>query len=142
MRWVVIRVFVPLLIIVSACSDTGDGDAAPTGSLTAPSGAGCADVTGVVVKEEGDGGYRFDVTVRSADTGWDKYADGWEVRSPDGTVLGFRELLHPHETEQPFTRSLSGVEVPATVTAVTVAARDSVLGYCGQEATVELPGRS
>jgi hypothetical protein len=28
------------------------------------------------------------------------------VLAPDGTVLGRRELLQPHETEQPFTREL------------------------------------
>ena len=79
-----------------------------------------------------DGTWRFDVTVASADTGWDKYADAWEVRLPDGTVVGTRELLHPHVDEQPFTRSLSGVAVPADVDRVVVAARDSVSGFCGE----------
>ena len=95
-------------------------------------------MTGVVVTELGDGGYRFDVTVRSADTGWDKYADGWEVRSPDGSVLGFRELLHPHETEQPFTRSLNDVVIAEDIDEVVVAARDSVNGYCGATKTVAI----
>ena len=83
-----------------------------------------------------DGTWSFSVAVASADTGWDKYADAWEVRAPDGTVLGTRELLHPHVDEQPFTRSLSGVAVPAGVSEVVIAARDSVEGFCG--ATFEL----
>lgn len=80
-------------------------------------------------------------TVRSADTGWDKYADAWEVRAPDGRVLGVRELAHPHETEQPFTRSLAGVAIPTDVTAVVLAAHDSVDGWCGMTFTVEVPER-
>ena len=37
------------------------------------------------------------------------------VCTPDGKVLGYRKLHHPHENEQPFTRSLSGVEIPDEV---------------------------
>jgi hypothetical protein len=101
--------------------------------------AGEADVLGVEVSRSGDGLYRFDVTVRHADTGWDHYADAWDVVAPDGRVLGTRTLLHPHETEQPFTRSLSGVAVPAGITEVLVRAHDSVDGYGGAEVTVALP---
>ncbi len=99
--------------------------------------AGEADVLKVEARPEG-GAWRFDVTVAHADTGWDHYADRWEVLAPDGTVLGTRVLLHPHENEQPFTRSLGGVEVPAAVTRVTVRAHDSVHGLGGREVTVEL----
>jgi hypothetical protein len=101
---------------------------------------GCADVDSVEVKPDGDGTYRFDVTVSSADTGWEKYADAWEVRDASGAVLGVRELAHPHVDEQPFTRSLSGVEIPEGVTTVVVAARDLVEGFCGAEQTVDLVG--
>ena len=58
--------------------------------------------------------------------------------APDGTVLGTRVLVHPHETEQPFTRSLGGVEIPETVAEVTLRAHDSVHGYGGKEVTVRL----
>ncbi|TVO58927.1 hypothetical protein [Denitromonas halophila] len=71
----------------------------------------------------------FSVTVRHADTGWDHYADAWEVRGPDGAVLGRRVLLHPHENEQPFTRSLGGVKIPAGVSRVRVLAHDLVHGW-------------
>jgi len=101
--------------------------------------AGEADVVGVEVTKQGDGRFRFDVTVRHADEGWDHYADRWEVLGPDGAALGVRELAHPHVNEQPFTRSLSGVEIPVGVSEVTVRARDSVHGYGGREMTVAVP---
>lgn len=72
--------------------------------------------------------YRFDVTLSHADTGWDHYADLWEVILPDGTILGSRVLHHPHVNEQPFTRSLSGVKIPEGITKVLVRARDSKHG--------------
>lgn len=75
--------------------------------------------------------WTISATVSSNETGWDKYADEWQVRTVSGTVLGTRVLAHPHVTEQPFTRSLSGVQVPETVATIVLHARDSVLGYCG-----------
>jgi hypothetical protein len=99
---------------------------------------GCADVIDASVERSGD---RFVVTatVRSADTGWDRYADAWEVRTTDGDVLGTRELAHPHVDEQPFTRSLTGVVIPEAVTTVEIAARDSVVGFCGTTVAVPVP---
>ena len=82
--------------------------------------------------------WRFDVTVRHPDTGWDDYADKWEVLAPDGTILGTRVLLHPHENEQPFTRSLSGVEIPEDVSQVVIRAHDNVDGYGDTTFTLEL----
>jgi hypothetical protein len=92
-----------------------------------------------VVTWDGSGTYRFDVTVSSQDTGWDKYADAWEVRDSSGNVLGVRVLTHPHVDEQPFTRSLSQVMIPAGVGELVVAARDSVDGFCGEEFTLAVP---
>lgn len=92
-----------------------------------------------VVEAAGDGTFTVSATVSSADTGWDKYADAWEVRAEDGTVLGVRELLHPHVDEQPFTRSLSGVEIPDGVARLTLAARDTVEGFCGDVFEVAVP---
>ena len=83
--------------------------------------------------------YRFDVTVAHGDEGWDHYADAWDVVAPDGTVLGTRVLHHPHENEQPFTRSLGGVAVPEGVSEVILRAKDSVHDYGGAEMTVTLP---
>ena len=102
--------------------------------------AGEADVIGAKVTPTAPGVYRFDVTVRHADSGWQHYADRWEVLAPDGAVLATRELLHPHETEQPFTRSLSGVRVPAGLETVRLRAHASVHGYGGKELVVDIAG--
>ena len=67
--------------------------------------AGQADVLKVDVKGTGPNTYRFSVTVRHNDQGWDHYADKWDVVAPDGTILATRILHHPHDKEQPFTRS-------------------------------------
>ncbi len=101
--------------------------------------AGEADVVGVDINRQGDGAYRFDVTVRHDDEGWDHYADKWVVEDGSGTVLGERVLLHPHVNEQPFTRSLSGVDIPNSVDTVIVRAHDSVHEWGGAEVQVDVP---
>lgn len=100
--------------------------------------AGEADVVGVEARQESAGTWRFDVTVRHDDEGWDHYADKWVVVGPDEAVIGERVLLHPHETEQPFTRSLTGVAIPEDIATVTVRAHDKVHGFGGAEMTVDL----
>lgn len=139
------RPLLATLVVLAACSappDAGSSTAVPTSvpseiEVTSNAAGGCAHVTAVEITETGPDEYRFDVTVRSDDRGWDKYADLWTVATVDGTVLGERVLTHPHDNEQPFTRSLSGVTV--SVDEVIVAARDSVLGFCGDTVTMELP---
>jgi hypothetical protein len=106
--------------------------------LATPAFAGKANVIDVKVTVESESTFSFDVTIRSDDTGWEKYANRFEVLSPDGKVLGTRVLAHPHETEQPFTRELSGVTVPAGITEVLVRAHDSVEGYGGAEMKVRI----
>lgn len=96
-------------------------------------------MTAVKVGQTGAGVYRFEVTVRHADTGWDHYADKWDVVAPDGTILGTRVLYHPHVDEQPFTRGLTDVSIPPGIDSVSVRAHDSVHGYGGSEQTVEVP---
>lgn len=140
MRWAVLGAW---LLAVTACGGSSEPSttAAPvndTGTVTEPARSGCADVIDASAELEADGTYTFTVTVRSADTGWEKYADAWEVRSPEGAVIGTRELAHPHETEQPFTRNLAGVVVPDGVESVVIAARDSVEGFCGDELLLNL----
>ena len=91
------------------------------------------------VTARGGGIFDFDVTIRSNDLGWDHYADGFEVLAPDGTLLGRRVLLHPHETEQPFTRDLHGVAIPDNVHEVTIRAHHKPAGYAGATLIVPLP---
>jgi hypothetical protein len=92
-----------------------------------------------------DESWQFSVTVQHPDTGWDDYADGWDVVTPDGIVIKpdpdspfTRLLLHPHEQEQPFTRSQSGIFLPEGVTWVRVRAHDLVDGFGGREVVVDL----
>lgn len=109
--------------------------------VSTPAWAGKTDVLGVEVQQSGNDAFSFSVTVRHADEGWDHYADRWEVIAPDGKVLGTRVLAHPHVDEQPFTRSLRGVAIPAEIREVTVRAGDSKHGWGGKTMTVSLPGR-
>ena len=109
------------------------------------SGAANADVLYVRAVEAAEGTWTFHVTVQHPDTGWEDYADGWDVLTPDNTALKpdpdspfTRLLLHPHESEQPFTRSQSGIVIPPGVTLVRVRAHDLVDGFGGQEVVVDL----
>ena len=101
--------------------------------------AGEADVEKVSATITGKNTYRFNVTVRHADEGWDHYADKWDVVAPDGSVLATRTLYHPHVDEQPFTRSITGVKISESIKAVTVRAHDSVHGYGGKTMNTVLP---
>jgi hypothetical protein len=67
--------------------------------------------------------WRFDVSLSHPDSGWDHYADLWQVRDETGRVLGTRTLVHPHVDEQPFTRSLAGINIPPGLSQVSVYAR-------------------
>ncbi|KHA53864.1 hypothetical protein [Sulfitobacter geojensis] len=82
--------------------------------------------------------WSFDVTLKHGDTGWDHYADAWRVVDMDGNELGLRNLAHPHTNEQPFTRSLSGVEIPAGMTEVGIQARDNISGWGSEIKRVKL----
>ncbi len=119
------------LLVIAAIAAAGCSDAASDGAT-------CAHVIDAVATRSGEQ-WTFAVSVRSADTGWEQYADGWEVLDGDGAVLGTRILAHPHVDEQPFTRSLSGVTIPDDIGEVRIRARDSVGGFCGDEFVLELP---
>ncbi|MDA0700642.1 MAG: hypothetical protein O3A02_05505 [bacterium] len=122
-----------LVLLVSVPASTSSHDHIHDPSLD------FAQVTWVDVTVRADGSHAFAVTVRHDDTGWDHYADAWEVVDPQsGEVLAIRELLHPHETEQPFTRSVDGVRVPEGVTVVLVRARCNVHGFGGRTVTIDL----
>lgn len=88
-----------------------------------------ADVVAVATSGSA-GAYNFAVTLRSADTGCNQYADWWEVITPDGALLYRRILAHSHVDEQPFTRSGGPVDVQST-TRVIVRAHMNDAGYGG-----------
>lgn len=106
-----------------------------------PAWAGQADVIAAVARRTAPGTYDLDVTIRSQDTGWDRYADQIEVLGPDGAVLATRVLEHPHEDEQPFTRDVSQVHVGTSVHTVTIRARFKPVGFDGTVFSLPLPDR-
>jgi hypothetical protein len=82
--------------------------------------------------------WRFDVTLSHPDSGWEHYADGWRVLDMQGNELGLRVLAHPHEHEQPFTRSLGGVALPDGARQVKIQARCLVDGWNAETYLVDL----
>lgn len=106
--------------------------------LTTPALADPGHINSVVVKKN-DGLYNFDVTISHNDTGWEHHVDEWRIKDEQGNLLGTRSLAHPHVDEQPFTRSLSGVKIPAGVSVVTVEVHDTVTGWSADVKRVKLP---
>ncbi|MCC9077377.1 hypothetical protein FKZ61_014825 [Litorilinea aerophila] len=92
----------------------------------------------VRARRQPDGKWAFDVTLRHEDRGWDDYADGWHVATVEGEILGTRVLLHPHEQEQPFTRSLGPISIPPQVQQVVIRSHDLVSGYTAETVLVPL----
>lgn len=106
-------------------------------TLPSIASSGEANIVAANLKETGNNTYRFEVTLQHADTGWNHYADKWEVVAPNGAVLATRVLAHPHVNEQPFTRSLSGVHIADEITRVEIRGHDSVHGFGGETLTVK-----
>ena len=99
------------------------------------------DVVAVEVHARAPDRFDFDVTVSSPYDTQQRYADAFRVTGKDGKIYGERILLHDHADEQPFTRDLYGVTIPAGVKSVTVQARDQKYGYGGKAMEVSLPRR-
>ena len=99
------------------------------------------EVVSTEFSRQGDS-WHVSTTLRHADSGWEHYADQWRVVDERGTVLGQRILYHPHEDEQPFTRSQSGIRIPADTRIVFVEAHDKVHGWSGQRVRVDLTQKS
>ena len=98
-------------LVCSGPSATGTNDRSltPDGAVSDPT----ADVVGVRVTGD-PSDYTFYVSVRSDETGCDRYADWWEVLTPEGALVYRRILDHSHPSEQPFERSGGPVAVAAT----------------------------
>lgn len=107
--------------------------------FVAPSFAGEADVLDVQVTISENNTYTFVVTISHSDSGWEHYANKWEILGDKDEILGTRILHHPHVDEQPFTRSLSGVEIPKRIKKIKVRAHDSVHEYGGKAISANLP---
>jgi hypothetical protein len=123
----------PLASPSSAAVSPAEGDVAPTLADIQR----FPDVVGATATNNGDT-WTFEVTISSPYDSPERYADAWRVLAPDGTELAVRELAHDHANEQPFTRSLSGVEIPDGTETVTVQGRDRVNGWGGATIDVDL----
>ena len=120
-----------LLVLMAACAASPD---APVELTSAPTpvpetvselmvepilidladdrGLPVADLVSVAVTGEANN-YTFAITISSADTGCEQYADWWEVVDTETGKLIYRRILnHSHVNEQPFIRS--GGPVPIT----------------------------
>ncbi len=106
--------------------------------FSASGSAGEADIVDVKIFKSGQEKFRIDASVLHADTGWDHYANKFEVLDTEGNILGTRVLHHPHVNEQPFTRSLT-LTIPKSVTRVVVRAGDSQHDTGGKETTIDVP---
>ncbi len=97
-----------------------------------------ADVIDAELKRENDGSFTFNVTVQHADEGWNHYADHWLILDNDEQMIAARKLMHPHVKEQPFTRSLSYIQIPDDVTEIIIRAHCSVDKYTGKDLTLKI----
>jgi len=91
------------------------------------------------LRRDGGGTWSLDVTISSEYDSAERYADGWRVLTPEGDVLGEHELTHDHADEQPFTRTQTGLEIPDSVSTVTIEGHDIDNGYGGMTLAIELP---
>ncbi|MBA2318626.1 MAG: hypothetical protein H0V93_12735 [Euzebyales bacterium] len=135
-----------LVLLVAACGQAAEPTAdqpiavEPTATAAdpAPTGQTHPDVVDAELTDEG-ASWSLAVTLSSPYDTADRYADGWRVLTPDGTVLGEHELTHDHAAEQPFTRVQRGLRIPEGVDEITVEGRDLVNGYGGTTMVVTVP---
>ena len=89
-----------------------------------------------------NGTWTFDVTILHEDTGWDHYADLWVIVDPEtDSVLGTRVLAHPHVNEQPFTRSLSSVNIPEDINIIEIRSKCNLHGFLGKSVRINFDVR-
>lgn len=97
------------------------------------------EVIGAQLVPTGERTYDVVVSISSPYDSPERYADGWRVLDEMGNELGSHTLLHDHASEQPFTRTQRGLEIPEGVTRITVEGRDLVNGYGGGTLWIDVP---
>ena len=98
-----------------------------------------ANILDVEIHAEGNSRFSFSVTVGHMDSGWDHYADRWEILTPEGQFIAARTLRHPHVNEPVFTRDLGYLPIADEITEVVIRAHCSRDGYGGETRSVFLP---
>lgn len=97
-----------------------------------------AQVTNVLATQKSSDNWCFGTSVLHNDQGWDHYADRWEVLDLEGNQLGYRKLFHPHDKEQPFTRSQCNIKISSEISKVIVRAKCNKHGFGGKAFIVNL----
>jgi hypothetical protein len=143
----VVRILVVAGLLFASCGSPADEPSAPT-STTEPATSGVEaattpeqrfpNVVDAVATQDQPGLWTFSVTLSSPYDSPSRYADSWRVRNAEGTVYGERFLTHDHASEQPFTRSQSGIRIPDTVSEVIIEGRDQLYGWGGTTRTLPL----
>lgn len=99
--------------------------------------AGDVEIKNVYLQEH-NGRWRAEVTLQHADVGWEHYADAWRLISEDNKLIATRVLYHPHVNEQPFTRSLDDITLPAGKQVIYIEAHDKMHGWSKQRVKIDL----
>lgn len=136
MRAILATLAVAVLSTIAACGSGADLEESEQVPDRYP------EVVDATARRQTDGTWHFDVTISSPYDGPSRYADAWRIVAADGRVLGIRELAHHHGGEQPFTRSLVGVEIPESIETVTIEGRDLQNGWGGRTLELRLEAAS
>jgi hypothetical protein len=132
---------VVVVIGLSACTTSSPTPSPGTSSTSSTSSAGqlFPDVVALDPTTLSTPTTRVAVTLSSPYDTPARYADAIRVRSTDATTIyGILKLGHDHATEQPFTRTLTGLQIPTGVTTVIVEGHDHVNGWGGRTLTVQV----
>ncbi len=139
-----------MLVLITACAASPDANveltSAPTPvpetvsepvveplstNPTNASGLPVADLVSVAFTGEANN-YTFAVTISSADTGCEQYANWWEVvDTQTGELLYRRILAHSHVNEQPFTRSGGPIPIEPDQTVIIRAHMGGIQSHYG-----------
>ena len=131
-----LKIILILALMLSGCSTTIKSEILPKDTVMSENKS-IARVMEVEATGKADS-YTFAVTVKSPDTGCDRYADWWEVITPEGELIYRRVLLHSHVDEQPFTRTGGTVAVkPEQEVVVRVHMSPDGYSSLAQQGTVE-----
>ena len=109
-----LALFAVTVLALASCGggQTSQGSNSDQGQTTSENGSTAAgksggqkypDVVEAKLEPSGGGAWSLSVKISSPYDSPERYADGWRVLSPDGTILGKHRLLHAHTNQQPFT---------------------------------------
>jgi hypothetical protein len=115
-----------------SCAGSSSSGTPEDSTISTDETVAVADVVGVTATGS-DGSWTFSVTIRSDETGCDRYADWWELLTPEGDLVYRRILAHSHPDDQPFTRA---AEEPIDVTSATELYARAHLAPGGYEGSV------